>query len=96
MGGSGRNSNLHVVVIGAGVVGSSIAFNLSRRNVHVTVLDADEPGRAASLVSFAWANARDKNPRHYHDLNRRSVDMWYRLAQRVGDSDIFTWGGEMR
>ena len=96
MGGSARNSNLHVVVIGAGVVGSSIAFNLSRRNVHVTVIDADEPGHAASLVSFAWANARDKNPRHYHDLNRRSVDMWYRLARRVGDSDIITWGGEMR
>ena len=96
MGGSARNSNLHVVVIGAGVVGSSVAFNLSRRDVQVTVIDADEPGRAASLVSFAWANARDKNPRHYHDLNRRSVDMWYRLAQRVGDSDIITWGGEMR
>ena len=88
--------SLTVVVIGAGVVGSSIAFNLSRRSVQVTVIDADEPGRAASLVSFAWANARDKNPRHYHDLNRRSVDMWYRLAQRVGDSDIITWGGEMR
>ena len=96
MGGSRKNANLRVVVIGAGVVGSSIAFNLSRRSVHVTVIDADEPGHAASLVSFAWANARDKNPRHYHDLNRRSVDMWYRLAQRVGDSDIFTWGGEMR
>ncbi len=96
MGGSARNSNLHVVVVGAGVVGASIAFNLSRRNVQVTVIDADEPGRAASLVSFAWANARDKNPRHYHDLNRRSVDMWYRLAQRVGDLDIITWGGEMR
>lgn len=96
MGGSARNSDLHVVLIGAGVVGSSIAFNLSRRNVQVTVLDSDEPGRAASLVSFAWANARDKNPRHYHDLNRRSVDMWYRLARRIGHSDIITWGGEMR
>ena len=31
MGGSGRNSHLHVVIIGAGVVGSSIAFNVSRR-----------------------------------------------------------------
>ena len=85
-----------VVVIGAGMVGSCIAFNLSRRNVDVTVLDAGEPGQAASLVSFAWANARDKDPRHYHDLNRRSVDMWYRLAHRLGDPDILTLGGEMR
>lgn len=85
-----------VVVVGAGMVGSCIAFNLSRRNAQVTVIDADEPGRAASLVSFAWANARDKNPRHYHDLNRRSVDMWYRLAHRLGDADLITFGGEMR
>ena len=83
-------------MIGAGVVGSSIAFNLSRRDVRVTVVDANEPGQAASLVSFAWANGRDKSPHYYHDLNRRSVDMWYRLAKRLGDIDAFTWGGEMR
>ena len=87
---------LRVVVIGAGVIGSSIAFNLSRRDVRVTVVDANEPGKAASLVSFAWANGRDKSPHYYHDLNRRSVDMWYRLAKRLGDIDAFTWGGEMR
>ncbi len=91
-----RAKTPRVVVVGAGIVGASIAFNLAERGVEVTVLDADEPGRGASRVSFAWINGRDKTPRHYHDLNRRSVDMWGRFARRLGDEGIVTWGGELR
>lgn len=86
----------HVVVIGAGIIGSSIAFNLSHRNVRVTLLDADEPGQAASRISFAWINGRDKDPRHYHDLNRRSLDIWERFSRRLGGDVGLTWGGELR
>lgn len=90
------NGNPHIVVIGAGIVGASIAFHLSLRDASVTVLDADEPGQGASKISFAWINARDKNPRPYHDLNRRSLDMWSRFERRLGGDAGLTWGGEMR
>lgn len=86
---------LKVIVVGAGVVGSTIAYHLAQRDAQITILDAGEPGWPASLISFAWVNARDKDPRYYHDLNRRSLDMWYRLVQRLG-GDICTFGGEMR
>ncbi|NKB69015.1 MAG: FAD-dependent oxidoreductase [Candidatus Latescibacteria bacterium] len=86
----------HIAVVGAGIVGASIAFNLNRRGARVTVLDAGDPGQGASAVSFAWINARDKTPRHYHDLNRRSMDMWDRFARRLGRDVGLTWGGELR
>lgn len=41
-----------VVVVGAGLIGLGIAFELAERGVEVTVLDRDEPARAAS-----WAGA---------------------------------------
>ena len=91
------NSNPpHIAVVGAGIVGASIAFHLALRGARVTLFDADTPGAGASAVSFAWINARDKTPRHYHDLNRRSLDMWHRFARRL-DADLgLVWGGEIR
>jgi len=60
------------------------------------VLERDIPGAGASGHSFAWVNAFGKDPREYHSLNRRSLDMWYRLAHQF-DADIgIHYGGEMR
>jgi glycine/D-amino acid oxidase-like deaminating enzyme len=89
-------SSPHAVVVGAGIVGASISFHLARRGVRVTLVDAGAPASGATGVSFAWINARDKNPRHYHDLNRRSLDMWPRFARELGGDIGLTWGGEMR
>ncbi len=85
------------MIVGAGVIGAAIAYHLSRRNgITVTVLERDLPGAGASGHSFAWANAFGKEPRDYHTLNRRSLDMWYRLAYQL-DADIgIHYGGEMR
>lgn len=92
----GLHGKPHIVVIGAGIVGSTIAFHLTRRGASVTVIDAQEPGQGASKVSFAWINAHSKTPRHYHELNRRSLDMWDRFARRLGGDIGLTWGGELR
>jgi glycine/D-amino acid oxidase-like deaminating enzyme len=90
-----RNGN-HVIVIGAGIIGASIAFFLARQGANVTVVDAGKPGDGTSAVSFAWMNARDKEPRHYQDLNRRSLDMWDRFARLLEEDVGLTWGGELR
>lgn len=86
----------HVVVIGAGILGASIAFHLTLRGAQVTVVEAGEPGQGASRVSFAWLNAYDKNPFPYHDLNRRSIEMWERFKRRLGGDIDLVWGGELR
>ena len=42
-----------IVVVGAGIIGASIAFHLAEWGAQVTLLDAAEPGNGASRVSFA-------------------------------------------
>lgn len=42
---------MHVVVIGAGVVGASVAQELARQHADVTLLDMRAPGRGASRAS---------------------------------------------
>lgn len=86
-----------IVIIGAGVIGSSIAYFLSRHsNTTVTVIEQEIPGLGASGHSFAWINAFGKDPREYHTLNRRSLDMWYRFADQLNADIGIHKGGEMR
>lgn len=89
-------TGLHVVVVGAGIVGASIAYHLARRHVAVTVLERHQPGAGASSHSFAWLNAFGKEPFPYHDLNRRSMEVWRRFAQELQGEVGLHWGGEMR
>lgn len=89
------NQSSEVVVVGAGIIGASMAFFLSKTGAKVTVLESEIPGSGASGHSFAWINAFDKEPRHYHDINSRSLDMWDRFA-RLLDGDIaLHWGGHL-
>lgn len=93
---SSTNST-HIVIIGAGVIGASIAYFLSLRSrCNVTVLERHTPGTGASGHSFAWVNAFGKDPREYHTLNRRSLDMWYRMEHQLGADIGIHFGGEMR
>ena len=86
-----------IVVVGAGIVGASIAYHLSRRkDVAVTVLERDEPCAGASGHSFAWLNSFGKDPVSYHHFNRRSMDIWDRFARRLGMDLDLHWGGELR
>jgi glycine/D-amino acid oxidase-like deaminating enzyme len=58
-----------VVIVGAGVLGASIAFRLAQSGVAVTVIEASRVGAGTSGVSFAWLNANQKPPLPYHTLN---------------------------
>jgi glycine/D-amino acid oxidase-like deaminating enzyme len=84
-----------IVVVGAGIVGATIAFYLSRLGTDVTVLEAETPGAGASGHSFAWINSFGKEPRHYHDLNRRSMDTWDRFSRLLDGEIGLKWGGHL-
>lgn len=63
------NPSVRIAVIGAGVVGSALARELSRRGARVAIYEARRPGAGTSTTSFAWVNSSNKEPRPYHDLN---------------------------
>jgi D-hydroxyproline dehydrogenase subunit beta len=68
------------VVIGAGVLGASVAARLAGAGMQVTLLDQDQPGHGTSRWSFAWVNSNDKGPRPYHELNHAGIRAWAELA----------------
>jgi len=75
----------HVIVVGAGIIGASIAWHLAEAGARVTVLDAQEPGGIATRLSWAWINASFGNPEPYFRLRRESMREWQRLASAIGD-----------
>ena len=76
---------LRVLVVGAGIIGASIAFHLAKAGAQVTVIDANGVAARASRGTFAWLNASwAKQPRHYHGLNQRGVAGWHTLAPELG------------
>ena len=85
----------HVAVVGGGIVGASIAWRIAARGQRVTLIDKAEPGSGASSHSFAWINAGAKEPIGYHNLNRRSLEMWPRFAEALGEDVGLRWGGKV-
>jgi glycine/D-amino acid oxidase-like deaminating enzyme len=60
---------MRVLVIGAGVIGASVAYRLARGGAAVTLMDQGRLCGGTSATSFAWTNSNHKTPRSYHDLN---------------------------
>lgn len=63
-----HNETSDVIIVGAGIIGSAIAYRLSQAGVKVTVLDAGDR-TPTTATSFAWTNSNNKPPFEYHLLN---------------------------
>jgi glycine/D-amino acid oxidase-like deaminating enzyme len=84
-----------VVIVGAGIMGASIAYHLAKRGARVTVLEKQRPGAGATEKSFAWINAFSKLPRSYYDLNLYGIAGWRRLSLEIAELQI-QWGGSVQ
>lgn len=73
----------HVLVVGAGIIGASIAYHLVRDGARVTLVDAGSGGGIATRYSWAWINASWGNAEPYFRLRTRSFREWNRLASEV-------------
>jgi glycine oxidase len=79
---------VRVVVLGAGVIGTSVADALARRGADVIVLDMRAPGRGASQAS-AGMLAPYVEGRHRHallDLGVRSAALFPQLIARLTEA----------
>jgi len=82
-----------VIVVGAGIVGASLAWHLARQGAEVTVVDGAGAGGIATSHSFAWINASWGNPEFYVRFRRRSMAEWRRLAADVPAVGVEFCGG---
>ncbi|MER8592041.1 FAD-binding oxidoreductase [Mesorhizobium sp. M1182] len=82
-----------VIVIGAGIIGASIAWHLARAGAKVTVIAGSGAGGIATPNSFAWINASWGNPEVYFRLRIRSMAEWTRLANEVPGIPLQWCGG---
>ncbi|MYW66918.1 FAD-dependent oxidoreductase [Streptomyces sp. SID8379] len=86
-----------VAVVGAGVVGACVAWNLSRQGAEVVLIDAGRPGEGVTNWSFSWANASNKTvTRAYFDLNVAGMEAHRELAGTVGPDAWWYPSGHLR
>jgi glycine/D-amino acid oxidase-like deaminating enzyme len=85
-----------IVVVGAGIIGASIAYHLVKRGAKVVIAEAVRPGAGATEKSFGWLNATfSKSPRSYFDLNQLGLAGWRRLETELGSELKVQWGGSV-
>ena len=84
-----------IIVVGAGVLGTSVAYRLARAGAKVTVLEATRVGGGTSGISFAWTNANNKTPRAYFDLNVAGMRAHAALKDEFGATPWWHDGGRV-
>lgn len=84
-----------MIVIGAGVMGASVAYRLAQAGADVTVLEATRVGGGTSGISFAWTNAHRKPPKPYHDLNVGGMKAHAALRDEFGATPWWHGGGSL-
>ena len=81
-----------IIIVGAGIVGSSIAYHLTKMGAEVTVIERDRPAAHASGRNFGWLHASyPTQPYSFHHLLRLSLLAYHKLETEI-DIDIH-WGG---
>jgi glycine/D-amino acid oxidase-like deaminating enzyme len=92
----------HIVVVGAGVVGSSVAFHLAARGASVSIVDPLPADGGTSGASFSVTVATRKTPHAFFALAVDGDGEHDRLADRFGEASwlhrtgTLEWGGNER
>ncbi|UII55655.1 FAD-binding oxidoreductase [Cytobacillus spongiae] len=82
------------IIIGAGVVGNSIAFHLSERSQEgILVLDKKFPLSGTSGSTQAWVWVHNKNPSWYAEFSMYSAELYPYLSKKIGDVEYKRTGG---
>lgn len=83
-----------VVVVGAGIVGASVAYHAARLGAVVALVDKALPGAGATGESFAWIGASARVPGPGGPLHAGALREYRRLAAEVPDVHV-RWTGSL-
>jgi glycine oxidase len=81
-------SKFDVAVVGGGVIGASIAFELAAEKLRVVVLDRQQPGREASWAAAGMLSPAPDSPRDVPlvPLGRESLALYPRFVAAVEEA----------
>ena len=85
-----------VVVIGGGIVGTAIAYELALQGTPTILVERDVIPQGASAASFASLTAFDEPQRDVYLLKDMGMVQWRRWAKRFGDDLGVSFGGQTR
>ena len=71
-----------IIVVGAGIIGVSIAYHLAKAGAAPVVVDSTATW-AATRGSWAWINASFGNPEPYFRLRMQGIAGWHRIFREI-------------
>jgi glycine/D-amino acid oxidase-like deaminating enzyme len=87
---------MKVIIIGAGVLGVSVARQLAVAGQDVLLLDQRGAGTGTSATTFAWTNSSRKPDPAYHRLNLAGMEEHARLAERLPGAPSYFRSGALQ
>ncbi|MGH1416963.1 MAG: NAD(P)/FAD-dependent oxidoreductase [Pelagimonas sp.] len=72
------------IIIGAGIVGASLGYHLSKFGIETTLIDAAAPGAGATGQSFSWINANYAATPEYFALRMQGLAAYDELSADLG------------
>ena len=86
-----------VAVVGVGILGACVGWELVRQGARVVFIDAGSPGEGVTNWSFSWVNASNKTARKsYFDLNFAGMAAYRDLARSIGPGSWWHPNGHLR
>lgn len=81
-------TGMRVVVIGAGLIGASVAYHLAREGAAVYLVDGDRPGGGTTGATFAYLAAFRVRPDWYARHRYAALRYWSELAREILAEDL--------
>jgi glycine/D-amino acid oxidase-like deaminating enzyme len=83
-----------IVVIGAGIVGASLAYHLTSKGANVILVEAEGIACGVTGSSFAWINTSHNGPDPIAQLRGAAIEEYHRLETQLPGLKI-RWTGSL-
>ena len=84
-----------VVIVGAGIVGATLAYHLASAGSAVTIIDRSQPASGVTARSFAWINVVHGNAPDLARLRNLAIADYRRLEQELNGALAVDWNGAL-